>query len=81
MTQIRWLPLTPLYMRHFQIFEKIDSFLKNVSDVLGSKKCRLHLLKNRLIYIKSYTQNTLTISLSATAVIQFLLQEFIQKAY
>ena len=25
-------------MRHFQIFDKIDSFLKNVSNVLGQKK-------------------------------------------
>ena len=31
-------PRTPYYMRHFQIFDKIDSFLKNVSNVLGQKK-------------------------------------------
>ena len=32
---------TPYYMRH--IFEKICSFLKNVSNVLHSEKGRLHL--------------------------------------
>ena len=31
------------YMRHLQIFDKIDSFLKNVSNVLDNKKVRLHL--------------------------------------
>ena len=30
-------------MIHFQIFDKIDSFLKNISNVLDSKKARLHL--------------------------------------
>ena len=30
--------LIPYYMLHFQILDKIDSFLKNVSDVLESKK-------------------------------------------
>ena len=34
---------TPYYMRHFQIFEKINGFLKNVSNVLDSKKDRLYL--------------------------------------
>ena len=31
-------PRTPYYMRHCQIFNKIDSFLKIVSNVLDSKK-------------------------------------------
>ena len=30
--------LIPYYMLHFQILDKIDSFLKNVPDVLESKK-------------------------------------------
>ena len=30
-------------MRHFQIFDKIDIFLKNVSNVLDSKNGRLHI--------------------------------------
>ena len=30
-------------MRYFQIFDKINSFLKNVSSVFDSKKARLHL--------------------------------------
>ena len=30
--------LIPYYMLHFQILDKIDSFLKNVSDVVESKK-------------------------------------------
>ena len=29
---------TPYYMRHFQILDKIHSFLKNVSNILDSKK-------------------------------------------
>ena len=29
-------------MRHFQIFDKIDSFLKNDSNALDSRKGRLH---------------------------------------
>ena len=29
---------TPYYMRHFQIFDKINSFLKNVSNFPDSKK-------------------------------------------
>ena len=33
----------PYYMHHFQIFDKIDSFLKDVSNVLDSKKGRLRL--------------------------------------
>ena len=32
MTQIRW-PLTPCHMHHSQIFDKIDSFLKTVSNI------------------------------------------------
>ena len=27
-------PPTPYYMRHFQIFDQIDSFLKNISNAL-----------------------------------------------
>ena len=33
----------PTNMRHFQIFNKIDSFLKDVSNVFDSKKGRLDL--------------------------------------
>ena len=36
MTQITW-PPTPYYMRHFQIFGKINNFLENVPNVLDSK--------------------------------------------
>ena len=38
------------YLRHFQIFNKINSFLKNVLNVLGTKKA-ITSSKNRLIYI------------------------------
>ena len=31
---------TPYYMGHFQVFNKIDSFFKNVLNVFGSKKGR-----------------------------------------
>ena len=42
----QWLTYQFSYaMRHFQASNKIDSFLKNVSNVLDSKKCRLHLWK------------------------------------
>ena len=43
MTQITWPPPPKYYMRHLQIFDKIDSFLKNVSNLLDNKKVRLHL--------------------------------------
>ena len=44
MTQItRPPPTTPYYIRHFQIFNKIYSFLKNISNVPDSKKCKFHL--------------------------------------
>ena len=36
-------PPTSYYMRQFRIFNKIDSSLKNVPNVLHSKKGRLHL--------------------------------------
>ena len=36
-------PPTPFYIRHLQNFDKIDSFLKNVTNVFGSKKGKLHL--------------------------------------
>ena len=32
-------------MRHFQIFDKIDSFLRNVSNVIDSIKDKLHLVR------------------------------------
>ena len=32
------IPPSPYYMPHFQIFDKTDSFLKNVSDALDCKK-------------------------------------------
>ena len=35
--------LTPYYMRHFQVFDKIDSFLNYISNAHDSKKGRLHL--------------------------------------
>ena len=34
---------TPYYMGHFQIFSKIDSFLKHVSKNFDSKKSTSHL--------------------------------------
>ena len=37
MMQMTWLP-TPYYMRHFQIFDKIDSFLKTFPMSLTAKK-------------------------------------------
>ena len=48
--QITW-PLSPnpYYMRHFKIFDKIQSFLKNLLNAPGSKKGYVTSLKNRLI--------------------------------
>ena len=37
------MPPTAYTMRHFKIFDIINSFLKNISNVLGSKKGGLHL--------------------------------------
>ena len=37
MTQTTWYP-TPCYMGHFQIFDKIDGFLKNVLNVFTAKE-------------------------------------------
>ena len=37
------LPPTSYHIDHFQNFNKIDNFLKNVSNVLNSKTIRLHL--------------------------------------
>ena len=37
-------PTNPCQMRHFQIFDKIDSFPNNVSNVLDDKKGRLNFL-------------------------------------
>ena len=42
---------TPYYMRHFEIFGKINSFLKNDPNVLDSKKVNYIFLKNRCIYM------------------------------
>ena len=36
-------PSSPYYMRHDQIFNNINSFLKNVSNILDSKKGRFDL--------------------------------------
>ena len=43
--------MTPIlyYMLHFQIFDKIDSFLSNISSALEAKK--VDYMTNRLIYI------------------------------
>ena len=37
------MPSTPYYMRYFQVFDKIDSFLKNGTNGLGIKKGKLDL--------------------------------------
>ena len=44
------MPSTPYYMRHFQIFDKIDSFLKDVSNVLDifEKPLNLHIIVDKL---------------------------------
>ena len=52
MTQITWHP-TRYYMSHFQILDKTDSFLKNVSNVLDSKKGRLHLWGTAHLFFSS----------------------------
>ena len=43
MKQITWPPLLTLYTRHFYIFAKIHSFLKNLLNVPDSKKSILQL--------------------------------------
>ena len=48
MTQIQWHPPHPLLNSSFQIFDKIDSFLKHISNVLDSKKGRIYLWRTFL---------------------------------
>ena len=40
---------TPYYMRHFQIFDEVHCFLKNLLNVPDSKERYIASLKNRLI--------------------------------
>ena len=48
MIQITWTPAS-CYLYHFQIFGKLDSFLKKVLNIFYSKKGRLNLI--RTVYL------------------------------
>ena len=47
-------PPTPYYMRHFQIFDKIDSFLRNISNALVDV---LHII-DRYLFFSSVVDST-----------------------
>ena len=41
----------PLLMCHFQTFNKIDSFLKNVSNILDEEPFNLHIIVGQLFFL------------------------------
>ena len=38
-------------MRHFQTFDEIDSFLKNVSNILDEEPFNLHIIVGQLFFL------------------------------